>query len=399
MTQGNPRLPKERIAQIDILRGFALLGILIVNAFGYNASFFDWSGFYRNNFTDPLNLIIFNSVVNFFSDKFIFIFSFLFGFGFALMHDNHLADDKVFAALYSRRLCALLLFGALHVLLFWAGDILLMYALCGFILLSLRKAKPTQLLTLSIFFYFFGVIYIAVQAVVPALPDSTHSTANIQLASVISTYRDGSLWETVKLRLYEYYSLRYINLFYYMPKILGLFLFGYWCKGKDILTKINGKKVHSIVIAVLLLVSGILLNNYTGNLLGLMVSDTSPFSNAVYMAIYETDNILLGFSYILLILILSNIGIFRWILQPLRYAGRMALTNYLLQSVVFTFIMCSWGLGYFGSFYPWHLILMAIGIFVIEITISKLWLKKFRFGPMEWIWRMITYKKRIRNRE
>ncbi len=399
MTQGNPTLPKERIAQIDILRGFALFGILIVNVFGYNASFFDWSGFYRSNFTDPLNLTIFNSVVNFFSDKFIFIFSLLFGFGLAMMHDKHVGDEKAFAALYSRRLLALLLFGALHILLFWAGDILLMYALCGFILLSLRKAKPWQLLTLSIFFYFFGVIYIAVQAVVPALPDSTKSTASIDFASVISTYRDGSLWETIRLRLYEYFSMRYINLFYYMPKVLGLFFFGYWCKVKDILSKINGKKVHSIVIAVLLLVSGILLSNYTGKLIGLMVCDTSPFGNAVYMAIYETDNILLGFSYILLVLILSKIGVFGRILRPLKYAGRMALTNYLLQSVVFTFIMYSWGLGYFGSFCPWLLILMAIGFFVIEILLSKLWLKNFRFGPMEWIWRMMTYKKRIRNRE
>lgn len=391
MKLSSPTLPKNRITQIDILRGFALFGILIVNSLGYNASFFNWSGFYNSTFTDVLSVGIFNSVVNFCSDKFIFMFSLLFGFGFALMYEKHSSDEKGFVSLYTRRLLALLLFGALHIVFLWAGDILFWYALCGFLLLLLRKAKSWQLLVLSVLFYFIGVAYIAMQAVIPSLPDAMSSTANIDFNTVIDTYRNGTIAETIKLRLYEYYSFRNINLLYYVPKVMALFLFGYWCHRKNMINKINGNKLCSIIIAAILLTAGIFVNKYTMSLLGIFTVEGSPFVNAVYMLIYEINNIFLGFSYILIILVLSKVIIFSQILKPLQYAGRMALTNYLLQSLIFIFIMYSWGLGYFASFTPCQCLIMTVCVFACEILFSWLWLKRFSYGPMEWIWRKLTY--------
>jgi uncharacterized protein len=98
-----PASPKDRISQIDILRGFALFGILLVNVFGYNSSFFDFSGFYKT-FEDPLNSTVFDLVIGFGADKFIFLFSFLFGMGFSIMYLKYCADERGFFRLYLRRL-------------------------------------------------------------------------------------------------------------------------------------------------------------------------------------------------------------------------------------------------------------------------------------------------------
>ena len=104
-----PTNPKERISQIDILRGFALFGILLVNVFGYNSSFFDFSDFYKT-FEDTLNSTVFDLVIGFGADKFIFIFSFLFGVGFSIMYLKYYDDERAFSRLYLRRLLVLIMY-------------------------------------------------------------------------------------------------------------------------------------------------------------------------------------------------------------------------------------------------------------------------------------------------
>jgi len=133
-----PTDPEDRILQIDILRGFALFGVLLVNVFGYNSSFFDFSGFYKT-FNDPLNTQVFNLVIGYGADKFIFLFSFLFGIGFSIMHLKYQSDEKHFFSLYLRRMLALMLFGAVHIVFFWAGDILFFKVLILFCLLPLIR--------------------------------------------------------------------------------------------------------------------------------------------------------------------------------------------------------------------------------------------------------------------
>jgi len=121
--------------------------------------------------------------------------------------------------------------------------------------------------------------------------------------------------------------------------------------------------------------------------------DTNHFYTAIYMGVFEVANVFLGFSYILLILLLSKTYIFKNILSPLKYIGRMALSNYLMQTVIFTTIMYSYGFGMFGSYEPWQLVIFAIIVFIIQVIASRIWLKYFRFGPLEWIWRKFTYLK------
>lgn len=387
-----PTDPGKRITQIDILRGFALFGVLLVNVFGYNSSFFDFSGFYKA-FEDPLNSRIYNLVVGFAADKFIFIFSFLFGVGFSIMYLKYKADEKHFFRLYMRRMLALMMFGIIHILFFWAGDILLSYSLMGIILLFSRKLRSGLLLFLSIFIYFFPIIYIALQSIYTNLPDALSSVTDIKMPEVISIYSGGSYFDVLKLRLSEFLAFRNINLIYYAPKVLSLFIFGYLFFKHRFLDKINSARTKYSILFIVLFITGIASTIFTDDIVNALAdAETNRFYLAIYMGIFEITNIFLGLSYILLILILSQIPGFRSILNPLKYVGRTALTNYMMQSVIFTTIMYSYGFGRFASFQPWQLVILAVVVFVIQTIISKIWLQKFRFGPLEWVWRKMTYQ-------
>ena len=386
-----PTSPSERISQIDILRGFALFGILLVNVFGYNSSFFDFSGFYKT-FEDPLNSSVFNLVVGFGADKFIFIFSFLFGIGFSIMYLKYCADDRDFFRLYLRRLLALMMFGIIHIVFFWAGDILVSYSLMGMILLLSRKLRSGLILFLSVLLYFSPIVYIAFESVFPLMPSALSSVTELKMPEVIDIYSSGSYLEILKLRIHEYFAFRNINLIYYTPKVLSLFFLGFLFYKHKYLERINSSKLRYFILLIILLSIGIFLNLFTENIVNILANpETNPFYTAIYMCVFEITNIFLGLGYILLILLLSQVPIFKNILNPLKYIGRMALTNYLMQSVIFTTFMYAYGFGYFGSIQPWQLVIYAILVFIIQLFISIIWLKNFRFGPMEWIWRKLTY--------
>ncbi len=388
----HPVDPENRIVQIDILRGFALFGVLLVNVFGYNASLFDFSGFYHT-FHDALNSRIFDMVVNFAADKFIFIFSFLFGVSFSIMYSKYWNDGHFFFNLWFRRMLALMLFGVIDILFFWPGDILLMYSLLGMLLYAFRRLPVKIIPFLSFVIYFLPVVYIGFQSRFSVLPDALSSVTNIKMPEVIKLYSSGSFFEIVNLRLAEFWAFRYINLIYYVPKVLALFLAGYWFYRYKVLDKINQNKSKFFVIAVVLLLTGIIFTVYTGSIINSLVDSGSGYSLAVYMGIYEVTNVLLGSAYILIVAILSHVQFISKLILPFKYVGRTALTNYLMQSVIFSTLMCSYGFGMFASYQPWQLVIFAVMVFLIQILISRWWLQQFRFGPMEWIWRKLTYGK------
>ena len=389
-----PINPNERIEQIDILRGFALFGVLLVNIFGYNSSFFDFNSFY-NTFSDSFNSTIFNFIVNYGADKFIGLFSFLFGVSFSIMYLKYQIDEKRFFSLFFHRLLILMMFGIIHIVFFWAGDILFSYSLAGIILLFSRKLPSKILLFISIFMYFFPIVYIALSAAFPFIPDALSSTSNITMPQVIDIYSNGTYSEIFKLRLSEYFAFRYINLIYYAPKIISLFIFGFLFFKHRFIQKINLSKGKYFVASVVLILIGVVLNTYTLNIVnGIANAETNPYYTTFYMGVFEITNVFLILGYILIILVGSQVSIFYYILKPLKYVGRMSLTSYLTYSVVFTTIMYSYGFGKFGSFVPWQLVIIAIVYFVIQIVICKIWLQHFRFGPLEWIWRKLTYYKK-----
>jgi len=385
--------PNERIEQIDILRGFALLGVLLVNALGYNSSFFDFGGFY-STFTDSLNSTVYHIITNYAADKFIGLFSFLFGVSFSIMYLKNKNSDTQFASFYLRRLSILMIFGIIHIMFFWAGDILFTYSLVGVLLLLSRKLPSKLLLYMSVFIYFFPIIYLAINVSFPSLPDALSSTSHMTMPQVIEIYAKGSYLEVFKLRWHEYFAFRYINLIYYVPKIISLFLFGYLFYKHQYFEKINASRNKYFTVSIILLITGILLNAYTSDIANSIINmNTNPYATTVYMMIFEMTNVVLILSYTLLVLTLTRFPFFNRILNPLKYIGRMSLTNYLIYSIIFTTVMYSYGFGKFGSFAPWQLLIFSVSFFIIQIILCKIWLQHYRFGPFEWIWRKLTYRK------
>ncbi len=386
----SPVKPAQRIDQIDILRGFALLGILLVNVFGFHASFYHFGEFYQG-LENPLQLAIYKGMVSLGSDKFIFLFSILFGYGFWMLSEKFAKHEKDFAAFYTRRMLSLCLIGILHITLLWAGDILFLYGILGLFLLVLRKMNTRFLFVIALLSYFFTAWFLLFKNLVPFLPDPLSTTSNILMDEVVKIYSGGGYFDILLFRLNEYITFRNINLFYYAPKIFSLFIFGYVCGRQDLLNTINNQQPKFRFITFVFLLAGLFISlNIEFILLFLSNPDSKVFA-AAYIAIYEFGNGLLGFGYLLLILIISQTKTGYKILSPFKYAGRMALTNYLMQSVIFTTLFYGYGFGFFGNTNPSTFVVWALLVFIFQLVLSKMWLSKFRYGPMEFVWRRMTY--------
>lgn len=390
----NPTAPANRIHQIDILRGVALFGILMVNVFGYHASFYHFSEFYRG-MESQFQKSVFTWMVNLGSDKFIFMFSVLFGFGLWMLEKKFAQQQANFKSFFIRRMLWLCAFGMLHIIFFWAGDILLIYGVLGIALFFIRKLKVTTLLGLSAFFYFFTAFYLVLRIYLPGLPDPMSTLTNLTMDQIVEIYSTGDFFEILWLRLNEYAVFRNTNVLYYMPKVLALFILGYVAGKNGVLNKINNNINHTLIWAVLCLIIGLIFVVRLENILYFFAKPESKAVMPVYIGIYEFGNLCMGMGYILVVLIAAKTDTGSKILGTLKYAGRMPLTNYLLQSLVFTTIFYGYGFGYFGRVNPSDFVIWVLIVFVIQVIISKAWLKRNRFGPLELLWRNLSYGSRM----
>lgn len=379
---------KNRIESIDILRGIALLGIALVNVFGFNASFFDFGGFY-NNLSDPVQQYFYHIFISLTADKFIFIYSFLFGYGFYLQYQKYGEQGKHFNTYYKRRLFFLALFGVAHVLFLWAGDILLPYAIAGFILYSIRNVSNKILIVFGLFFYFFISFWLVLTLWIP-LPTGMYSTCRECLNEALQIYPTGSYLECSSIRLLEYYSFRYNNIFYYFPKILGVFTFGFLASKYKLHQRIQDHNIKWILIFVLVSSIGLIYYFKYESWVYKILPAESNFMDALFMGAYELMNLLIAMGYILLILILASYK--SSILKPFAYVGRMSLTNYIMQSALFSIIFYGWGFGKFGMQAPTIFVWYAVGVFIFQLIFSYFWLRHYKQGPLEWLWRKLSYR-------
>jgi uncharacterized protein len=382
-----PVVPQKRIISIDILRGIALFGILLVNVLGFNASFFDFGGFY-NNLSDPSQQSFYNIYISLTADKFIFLFSFLFGYGINMQLNKFKGKSKEFNYFFIRRMLLLAVFGILHIVFLWAGDILFLYAITGFVILLIYKLKNSGLVIISMLFYFFIAIWLLF-SVWFSLPDAMSSTCTDCLETALNTYPAGNYFDCLKLRLDEYLAFLNINAFYYLPKVIGIVIMGFLASKIDLFKRVvNNRKAWLVIFVLLTLLSTLVYFNFEN-----MVNFDSQFANAVYMLGYEVMNIFVASTYILAVVLISSIGIIAKILKPIANTGRMSLTNYLMQSVILSVIFYGWGFGLFGHQKVTDLVLIAICVYLFQMVYSSIWLKYFDQGPLEALWRKFSYKK------
>ncbi len=400
----HPTITNERVEIIDLLRGIALLGILVVNIPIMNAPFVTEIGQF-SLWTDPANKTAMWVIKFFFTGKFYTLFSMLFGIGFYFFLKK--ADENAVLPLFKRRLWWLLAFGILHVVLLWYGDILVFYALFGFLLILFRKKSNKSLviwaisiLLIPIALSTLFVLLIKMASMVPeaaAEMDASFVEANVRMSELLEraliVYSSGSFLEIVAMRLEEYRNILG-GIFFFFPNVLAMFLIGVVLARKKVFENLEANRaffrklfLYSLPLAL------------AGNWIYATYAAQSSFIDMSWMmvltlAAHGFGGPAMTFVYIAVVAHIYDKGYFKNLTMAIAKTGRMALTNYLTQSLIATTIFFSYGLGLYGQVNVWQGMLLAFGIYAIQVVWSHYWLQHYRFGPMEWLWRTLTYRKK-----
>jgi len=394
-----PIAQTERIDAVDVLRGLAVGGILIGNM-----QWFAGYGMMPPSLAAaaPVADQITNFLVHFFIEgKFYSIFSLLFGFGFALQITRAEERGDTKASVFKRRLFWLLVIGLLHAYLLWAGDILSVYAVMGFVLLLFRRKSDASLLKWAFWLMVVPVIsYALIYGLFVAFV-SPNAIAELERGlagrgqtppAPVTKGRFPSLLPVPNL---EYIVGRYAALIIGMrlPKILAMFLLGLYAYRRGVF---HDPVTHRPFIKKVFVYS--LSIGLVGNVVfGLLAGNESPFpptpAAVVGVLAYAFGVPALAIAITALVLLMWPT--WKRALSVLAPVGRMALTNYIMQTVICVIIFYGYGFGLFGSFGALYATLTAFVIFAFQIAISTLWLSQFKYGPLEWIWRQLTYRKRL----
>lgn len=402
-----PVLPTERIAVLDVLRGFALLGIALMNIEFFTRPL---QGMMLG--LDPalsgIDYVVGWSIAAFVQGKFWTLFSLLFGMGFAVMLEraDGLRADPDFARIYARRLLVLLLIGFAHATLIWAGDILVPYAIGGFLLLLLFRNTPvSQLWKWGLALYFVPVLLLwlivgalaaanldpsAATDVANELAESSRDMREWYAAAEIA-YRDGGYIDVVRQRFQDA-LMQYGWMPMIVPSVVGMFLLGAWFIRAGVM---RAPQAHAALFHRLLWLGGVF-----GTVLVVIamqnMEGTDMAVPTVALAVGTTwmslGSLLLCLAYTsaLVLLTVGPLPVLRDWLGPI---GRMALTNYLLQSMAFSTLFYGYGFGLWGQVPRAQQVLLVLAFFVVQMLLSRWWMARFRYGPVEWVWRALTYGK------
>jgi uncharacterized protein len=388
-----PVAPAERIATLDVLRAFALLGILVMNMPGFYASFWDprpaherWPG--------GADRVAWWAMDTFFSGKFNSLFAFLFGVGFSIQLERLIARAAHPVATYLRRLLVLLAFGVAHAVLLWIGDVLHMYALLGVLLVLLRRASDRVVLAIVL----IGLLTPALHSVyqlfsyTPADEQADRGLFGAIDRIVVAAHTSGRYLDVVRSNLVQYRTL-YSDIRWYLfyPSLFLTILLGFLFGRRRYL---QDAAAH-LAFWRRLLVTGLVVGLTAALTFSLAVPYLVPFKpsalGVLVTAAYSLQRPALMLFYAAAIVLLVHSD--RWgpRLRGLAPMGRMPLTNYLLQSLICTTIFNAYGLGYFNRMGPAAGLGLAFGIYVLQVFWSRWWFTRFEFGPMEWLWRALTY--------
>lgn len=388
-----PVQPQERIESIDIIRGFALFGIFLVNV-----PAFQWPALIANLYMFEPKLSASEQWVRLFFDvfiqaKFFTIFSFLFGLGFYLFMSR--AEEKGYRIypLFIRRVTILALFGLLHLVFFWYGDILLNYALTGILLIFFYKRKIKTILTWIFILFVLTISLLLVNFLIPQevaeeafIEQQEKGFGKLEEATFI--YQNAGFMEWITYRFENEVTPVLVNLPFAMPFVFLMFLLGLYAGKRRVFENFSKNRLFiqrvwgwclaiSLPFAILIV------------LLHLEILDFGFLTKLANQAFVNISGFFLSLFYISSFLLLLQKDQWKELLKPFGFAGRMALTNYITQTLIGVGLFT--GMGLYGD------VNLVLGIFIccivfpLQIVFSFYWLKRYRFGPLEWIWRSLTY--------
>jgi uncharacterized protein len=425
-----PVAAADRIKSIDTIRGFALLGILLMNIPGFGIN---WDYFYEV-LSGPHNTKDYytEAVVDvFFEGTMRGLFSMLFGAGMILFIQGkkELPDGPTVAEYYYRRLMWLVIFGVINAyVLLWGGDILYFYGLCGMLLYVFRKTNPKWLLVLG--FLCLAIMTFKGQLGWSELRDKRKAyTEAVKLEKENKKLTDEQkqakeAWLTIEKnnqqdtaasnrhnrKMHSGYGTIFT---YFIPRnsggeTWGMYNWAIWdCLGMMLVGMalfgwgFFSNKLSSSTYAMWLLIGygiGIPIGINMFNE-GRMVPLTG-FGNYVdtyrldHWALYDVRRVLLSVGHASLLMLLYRSRAVPWLMKALANVGQMAFTNYLMQSIICTWFFYGYGFGYYDKLKFHQIYYVVFAVWIFQIIFSAIWLRYFRFGPFEWLWRSLTYWKK-----
>lgn len=402
MTSTNTNHPvykKDRIVSLDILRGVAILGILIMNIQSFSMpgaayinpmSYGDMTGF--NKWVWILSHV-------FASQKFMSIFSILFGAGIVLFSENAESKSGRSAGLHYSRTFWLLLIGLVHAHIIWHGDILVAYALCGFIVYLFRKLNPKALLII-------GILLISVHTLIYLFfgftmgfwpPESIAETNKSWLPVAEAMQKEiaaytGSISQQIAQQSSKAF---FLETFVFLTNVLwragGLMLVGMALYKWGVLSAEKSKAFYKKTLIISWLVGlPIIIYGLTQNYANEWSMEYSMFIGSQFN---YWGSLFVSFGFVCIIMLLVKSDSLKGLKDRLAAVGRMALTNYLMQSIICAFIFYGIGFGLFSKVERIWQIAIVVGIWLVQLLWSLPWLNVFNFGPFEWFWRSLTYRK------
>lgn len=390
-TRSTPLDPEKRMGSIDAVRGFALFGVMLVNMYNFGAWSPEWNAAVDRFFSTLMHAV--------FETKSLRLFSILFGFGFALQLAKMATEPGSTLWIYSRRLLILFVFGMAHALIF-DGDILMVYAMLGFILLAFQKVParilPVLSLVLLAAFPLGNLVY---------TPDQEDLMLETEDRVPLAVLREdhpylGSPMEVLEENVEVIPPLIWEDL--HAPEsslaIFSMFLLGLWLGRAGIIQKAENhlrriRRVFAWGAAIGIVAA--LLEAWLRQRFGYAVysgNEASPGIRFFGDLLFTYGSTALALSYGAGILLLSQKANWQPALKPFQSLGRMALTVYLSSSILFTTLFYGWGFGLLYQLGPMVTTFCAMIFFLVLAAFSNWWLSRFRFGPAEWLWRSLAYR-------
>lgn len=398
----SPVKPKERHIILDALRGLALLGICLAN---YPE--FSLYTFLPEQMTAAMPTAGVDTIVKYFQyifidGKFYTLFSLLFGIGFSIILSNAAQKNRSGMKIFYRRMGVLFFIGLFHLLFLWAGDILILYAFVGFFLPLFRNVSNKKLLLFSIILLLFpilidaGVVLFGWNLAALAI----HATQYFHNLVGI-TEENFPVWLVESKSYLDVLKFNLAGSFIRMQefidgnrafKVLGLFLLGLYIGRNRIYADIEGNRR----LFKKVMVYGFLIGFPTSLLYAWSAMNGHPFGLIAHSLIYAVSVVPFSLAYISAICLWYSKNREHAVFRIFAAPGRMALTNYLMQSVIGMIIFYGIGCGLGAKTGLIYVELIAAVVFCFQISYSYLWLSYNRFGPLEWGWRMLTYGERLK---
>ena len=418
----SPVQADERIGSVDVMRGIAVLGILAINIYAFALP----TAVLKNpplagGFTGA-DLATWIATHMLFYHKFMPIFSMLFGGGLILLASRLESRGVSVRGIYYRRILLLLVFGLCHAYLLWIGDILYFYAFCGLFIYLFRRKSARKLIIIGVVVY---LIVLPLQHGLGRMFEFMRDTADRAEATLgeggtldeaesgilegwrsirrslqptgeeldgeISIYRDGYGGIAAHRAQGLVWMHTMATLFYFLWRIGGLMLIGMGLMKMGFFSASRSTRfyVSMLVICYLLGLSIV----YVG-----MRRLMAHGFDIVYVykegaAFNMIGGPLVALGHISAVMLVCRAGVLRRLTSRLASVGRMAFSNYISQTIICTTLFYGYGFGLFARYGRIQLMGFVLAVWILQLVVSPIWLKRFRFGPLEWLWRTLTYGK------